>query len=301
MRVLVILASTIFLLASNPALFSHAQGQSRRASCQNPIRYRIGTLDPRFGIGREEFRRAIEDASNAWAIDRNFFRYDPQGKLRINLVYDTRQEITQHVILVRADISARMKEADSIEDRILFLKDKFRVLEASYSDQQASYEQANNSFNREAKRLNNAGGASETEFQILSDKRRSLRNQYALLEAKRQELNRSTDEVNGLIRKHNALLVRANAEASALNSSGSIGVQFEEGIYGRASGKEWIDIFQFESKAGLRVILAHELGHALGMNHNANPSSIMSPLIHTDRLVLTKEDEDGLKALCGPA
>ena len=127
MRVLVILTSALFLLASNPALFSHAHAQSRRASCQNPIRYRIGTLDPRFGIGREEFRRAIEDASNAWAIDRNFFRYDPQGKLRINLVYDTRQEITQHVILVRADISARMKEADSIEDRILFLKDKFRA------------------------------------------------------------------------------------------------------------------------------------------------------------------------------
>jgi hypothetical protein len=107
--------------------------------------------------------------------------------------------------------------------------------------------------------------------------------------------------VNGLIRKHNALLVRANAEVTALNSSGSIGVQFEEGIYGRASGKEWIDIFQFESKAGLRVILAHELGHALGMKHNANPSSIMSPLIHTDRLILTEEDEVGVNAICGPA
>jgi len=294
----VFLASASFLLVSSPAPFSYAQDRPRPASCQ--AKYRIGTLDPRFGITREEFRHAIEDASSAWAIDQKLFAYDPKGKLRINLVYDTRQKITQHVIAVRAGISARMKEADSIEDRILPLKAKFHVLEVSYSDQLASYERARDSFDQEAQRSKSNGGATETEFQNLSGKRQSLRNQHALLEAKRLDLNRSTDDVNELVRKHNALLVRANGEASALNSSGSIGVQFEEGIYIRAGGKEWIDIFQFENKDSLRVILAHELGHALGMKHNANPSSIMSPLIHTDRLALTTEDEDGLKAVCSP-
>jgi hypothetical protein len=144
------------------------------------------------------------------------------------------------------------------------------------------------------------GGASGAEFKILSGKRQSLRNQQATLEEKRQELNRATNATNELIRKRNALLNRANAEAGALNSSNSIGIQFEEGIYAREGDKEWIDIFQFESKASLRVILAHELGHALGIKHNANPSSIMSPLIHTDRLALTAEDENGLKAACPP-
>jgi len=299
MRVLIILASTVLLLVTT-APFSHAQDQARRATCRSPIRYKIGALDPRFGVTREDLQRAAEDASGVWATHQKLFQYDPRGKLRINLVYDTRQKNTQQVIFARAGISAKIKEADSIEDRILSLQNKFQPLEASYLEQEASYDQASDNFNREARRLNDAGGASETQFQILSDKRRSLRNQRAILEAKRQELNRSTDEINGLVEKHNALLVRANTEANALNRSGSIGVQFEGGLYSRASGKEWIDIFQFESKAGLRVILAHELGHALGMKHNANPSSIMSPLIHTERLALTGEDRDSLKAVCGP-
>ena len=96
------------------------------------------------------------------------------------------------------------------------------------------------------------------------------------------------------------MLIRANADATALNNTGSTGVQFEEGRYARAGGEEWIDIFQFGSEESLRVTLSHELGHALGMKHNANPASIMSALIHTDHLVLTAQDEDGLKAVCAP-
>jgi hypothetical protein len=289
-----LLAGAFFLLVPNAALFSHAQELHLRASsCQGQIKYRIGTLDSRFGITRDEFLRAIEDASGAWEIHQKLFKYDPKGKLRINLVYDTRQEITQRVISVRAGISARMKEVDAMED-------KLHALEAFHSDRLASYERAKDSFNEEAKHLNSDGESSGAEFKILSAKRQSLRNQQAILEAKRQELNRSADDANELSRKRETLLNRANAEADALNTSGSVGVQFEEGIYAREGDKEWIDIFQFESKASLRVILAHELGHALGIRHNANSSSIMSPLIHTDRLALTAEDEDGLKAACPP-
>jgi hypothetical protein len=292
------LTGALLLLASAPAFVSIAQDRLDNRPCAAAIKYRVGTLDPRFGITGEEFRLAIDEASNVWAVNRKLFQYDPKGKLQINLVYDTRQEITQRVIGARAGISARMKEADTIEEVLLSLKDKFHILEASYSDQLASYERAKDRFNRETKRLNKAGGASQIEFQNLSDKRQSLQNQQEKLEEKRQELNKLTDDMNGLIGKRNAFLVRANTEASALNSSRPIGVQFEEGIYVRVDGKEWIDIFQFESKDGLRVILAHELGHALGMKHNANPSSIMSPLIHTDRLALTAEDEYGLKVVC---
>ena len=178
------------------------------------------------------------------------------------------------------------------------MKENFRALDASYSDQLASYNRDQDSYSQEVKHWNSIGGAPEGEFHYLESKRQSLRKQPALLEANRQALNRLTDELNELIRKRNALLILANSEASAFNDSESAGVQFEQGRYVRTGGEEWIDIFQFESKDGLLVILAHELGHALGIKHNANPSSIMSPLIHTDRLVLTAEDEDGLKAAC---
>ncbi len=266
-------------------------------SCQSVLKYRIGTLDPRFGITREEFQRFIDEAGGVWASNQISLKYDRKAKLRINLVYDTRQEVTQRVITIRAGISARMREADLIESKLPPLKRNFHALEGAYSDQSASYKQAQDSYNQEVKKWNIRGGAPEAEFSALSSERQSLRKQHELLETERQDLARSTDEFNELVKKHDALLTDANAEASALNS-GAAGIQFEEGGYVRAGSEEWIDIFQFEGKGNLPVILAHELGHALGMKHNANPSSIMSPLIHTDHLALTAEDQDGVKDIC---
>jgi len=293
-----VLAGALFLLASSPAPAAHAQGQSRSASCPGPIRYRIGTLDPRFGITREEFRRLIEKAGNVWEEKQKNFLYDPKGKLPINLVYDARQKFTQTAIAIRAGVSAKLVQADLIKQQLLPLREEFNKIETSYSDQAASYKRAQDSYNRKVKQSNLAGGASDAGLQDFADERRSLRAQFNLLEAKRLEMNRATDELNTLIKKRNAVIELANAEAAAFNDAAPASLQFKEGRYVREGNEERIDVFQFENTDSLLVILAHELGHALGMKHNANPDSIMSPLIHTGRLVLTAEDEDGLKAVC---
>jgi len=293
-----VLAGALFLLASSLAPVAHAQGQSRSASCPGPIRYRIGTLDSRFGITHEEFRRLIEKAGNVWEEKQKIFQYDPKGKLPINLVYDARQKFTQTAIAIRAGVSAKLVQADLIKQQLLPLREEFNKIETSYSDQAASYKRAQDSYNRKVKQSNLAGGASEAGLQDFADERRSLRAQFNLLEAKRLEMNRATDELNTLIKKRNAVIELANAEAAAFNDAAPASLQFKEGRYVREGNEERIDVFQFENTDSLLVILAHELGHALGMKHNANPDSIMSPLIHTDRLVLTAEDEDGLKTVC---
>ena len=298
-----LLACAFILSVLGQAPFSHArdrmhaQSDARPLRCRTQIKYRIGTVDSKFGISREEFQHAIEEAGSAWTRKREFFKYDRKGQLQINLVYDTRQEITQQAIAIRAGISAKIKEADLIEDSISPLRKNFGALEASYSDHVTSYERDWDSYNKRAKNWNTAGGVSETEFQTLLKERQSLQKQLASLKQEKLELNRSTDELNQLIEKHNALLARASAEASTLNNSGA-SVQFERGRHIKEGREEWIDIFQFEDKANLLVTLAHELGHALGIGHNANPASIMSPLIHTDHLALTAEDEAGLKDAC---
>jgi hypothetical protein len=297
-----VLASAMILLASVPALFSHARdraapGPERPPPCTALIKYRIGALDPRFGITSEELQRYIEKAGNVWQGDRTLFQYDPKGKLPINLVYDTRQQFTQQVIAARASVSAKIAEADLIENRLSPLRENFRILDAAYSDQATSFEQAQDRHRKKIKELNLSGGLSETDQQEMANERQALQKQFNLLEAKRRELNHAADELNELIKKHNELLKRANAEANAFNA-GPANVKFEEGRYIREGREERIDIFQFENTDKLIVILAHELGHALGMKHNSNPASVMSPLIHTDRLALTAEDEDGLKTVC---
>jgi hypothetical protein len=300
-----LLASVLALVVWSPASSAMAQDQTAnprdwRQPCLTPIKYRIGALDPRFGITREDFRRRVEQAGELWAgaAGRKLFSYDDEGALEIDLVYDSRQETTQHLLAARASISEKLKQADQIKSQLLPLRDQFRSLDASFSSGLSSYQRALAAYNQVVTNWNRQGGAPQEEQQRLLGDSALLRKQADSLNESRLELNRQADQINVLVSKHNALLDRANAEANALNKSASYGNEFEEGLYTRQGGETRIQIFEYEGETALVIILAHEMGHALGIRHNANAASIMSPLVHTREPVLTAEDLDGLKAAC---
>lgn len=292
-----LLAGVLGLGLSSPILAGHARAEPAPV-CQAPIKFRIGAIDPRFGIGREDFRRDVEEAARLWegAAGRSLFSYDEKGTLEINLVYDSRQEATQKLIAVRASIVEKMEQIDAIKSKLAPLQAKFRNLDQSYSAQAAAYRQVLDDHNRTVSQFNQTGGVSEGEYQRLWSENLGLRKQGEVLEAQKQELNRVTADMNELVRTHNALLARASAEAEALSASSDS--KFEEGRYVRMGGDQKIEIYQYHSEAGLKVVLSHELGHALGIKHNANPSSIMSALIHTEQLALTADDMTGLGSAC---
>jgi hypothetical protein len=267
-------------------------------ACQTPIKYRIGTVDPRFGITREELRHDVEEAGKIWeaAAGHPLFIRDEKGPLEINLVYDSRQETTQRLIAVRSSIVEKLAQIDAIKDKLLPLQAKYRLLDQSYSAQAAAYRQVLDDHNKTVTQFSQKGGPPEGEYQRLGSEGLTLRRQADALEAQKQELNNLTAEMNELVRAHNALLVRARDEANTL--SGSFDAKFEEGRYVKQGGEQRIEIYQYHNEVGLRIVLSHELGHALGVKHNANASSIMAALIQTEKLVLTADDVSGLRAAC---
>jgi hypothetical protein len=273
-----------------------------RRSCLTPIKYRVGRLDARFGITREDFQRHVEEAAEVWAAaaGRKLFSADDRGGLEIDLVYDGRQEVTEHFVAARAGIAEKIKAADAISDETLPMRNRIAVLDNSYSSQSSSYREALTAYNKIVAQLNAKGGVPEAERQSLDSQKLVLQKRAAQLQAMRQEQNLLIGDLNALVRQHNMLVDRANAEAKALNESGVVGVQFEQGRYFRRSSEEHIHIFEYESETGLVVILAHEMGHALGIRHNGDPASIMSPLVHTKTPILTAEDREGLKTACSP-
>jgi len=103
--------------------------------------------------------------------------------------------------------------------------------------------------------------------------------------------------VNADIDAFNAKTRALNAEIADFNKGA--GHPFEEGEFVSDSSGERISVFEFVGTDQLERVLAHELGHALGLGHNDNPDSIMYANNESGNLVPSADDVAALDALCG--
>jgi hypothetical protein len=261
--------------------------------CSRPIEYSIGKVDSRFGISQAQFLTDIQQAMHIWEdpIYKKLFAFattsTANSDLILNLNYDNRQQTTVELQKINSTI-------DSAGSRYKNLVQTYNSLLASYNDQKttlaslieryqadkASYEQ-DQSSSREQKRID-------------------LNNEVAIINAKQQSLNALIDTINNDAALLNALAKELNLKVDSYNSvNATIGKEFEEGVYSTKGDTPSITIFQYSNHDKLIRVLAHELGHALGLDHIANnPKAIMYFLNTASNDKLTQDDLDALKAVC---
>lgn len=137
-------------------------------------------------------------------------------------------------------------------------------------------------------------GASEVEEKIKQMKR-SVNRKTTELEQARQNVNREADRLNEIIAQNTGLI-------DQYNESFSEGYRFHQGVYSREGSRETINIYKFEDEHDLKLILAHEAGHALGLPHVENPESVMYPAMRRQNradLALSDQDQAALRQVCG--
>ena len=287
-------ALLILLLAGAGGYYLYA-----RTPCHTPIAYSVGALDPRFDLSEQELLDATVKAAALWedAAGENLFEYKKGGSLPINLVYDSRQETTQHNSQLSDAIDSTVETADSVKAAYNAAQAKYKAASAAYFAAQAQYQSALAEYNAQVEYWNVRGGAPQSEYKALRSQKAALEERAGAVEQLRLESNTQAQSVNALSARYNELASKANATITVLNQTANR--EFEEGLYVRSAAGARIDIYEFRDKGKLVRVLAHELGHALGLEHNHNPESLMYEINQSDNTEPTAEDLAALKAACG--
>jgi len=274
---------------------------NRVQPCERPITYSIGTIDPRFNLTKEDLLNDLGTAEKIWGTPANkqLFEYSPTGYLKINFIYDYRQQSTEAMKKIGLVINDDQSSYDA-------LKAKYNSLDTSYNTEKtkvdalvAAYNVDKSAYEKDVSYWNSHGGAPKAEYTILEQKKIDLGNQLTIINQDKESLNQMVDTINSAGIILNRLIAELKLQVNTYNTVGSsVGKTFNQGEYISNSNGTEIDIYQFDNTNQLVRVLAHEFGHAIGLNHINNPKAIMYYINEGINEKLTADDLSALKKEC---
>ena len=285
------LALIIFILWSAYQTHQHPQLKFNSLSDRithpfdTRLRYRIAEVDPRFKLSPEQVQSISQQAAQIWkeGTGQDYFVYDPNAQLEIHLIYDQRQsdseQSREHLSQLESNQQTwvdKKKRLDQVEQDLLWSK---QLLDQKKQQLDQQIQQ----FNQEQK------FAQQNPDQF-RQRKETLQQNVQILQLEISQYNQKIAQLNGQIGELNALDQQLDASVQQYKQRFQPHM-FHKGLF---NGKQ-ILIYEFESEADLRLTLAHELGHALGLAHNDDPKALMYPIMKDQDLLhfqLTPTDRE---------
>ena len=241
-------------------------------SCNLPIKYSIGNVDPKFKLSDSEVLTIAKDAEIRWdnALGKNILEYDPNAPMKINLIYDQRQTEVDNL---KSEIAKLDSSSNSLND----WSSKIDTIISNYEIDLNNYNSRLNNYNNQVNYWNMMGGAPSYTYYSLQNEGSNLDILRNNLEARRQNIIKMANLLDSESAKYNSDLEKLKGYMDQNKNK-----LITQGLYYTDGNK--IDIFTFWDSEELRLVLMHELGHSFGIDHDQGSSSIMYSVLGDQNL-----------------
>lgn len=245
------------------------------------VRYRIAAIDPRFNLTESELKRISQQATDIWkqGLGQDFFVYDPDARLSIHLIYDQRQDESQqrrdHISkLTQNEVGIKQKNTE-----LKAMQENLARHKAALDVQQRSFQELSQDYNAMIRQYNQHGGVPAAQQPAVQQRLARLRTEQQFLDQQITSFNLRVQEYNQRVSELNHLDQGFNQAIDQFNQ------RFQPRMFDKGSfnGRE-IHIYEYESEDDLRMTLAHEFGHALGMKHHNEPKALMYPMLEQQEM-----------------
>lgn len=226
--------------------------------CSTPMVYAVGSVDKRFGLSKERVLTELTRAEKTWERydTRNLFEYMPDSAkpdIRVDFVYDSRQRGLETQKAVQAESDAYAKAVRAYEGRL-------KTYEANSNE----YNIAVKKYDADIARWNKGSRRDSTEYSRLHAEGDRIDSLYA-------SLNKESKVLEDIRDKLEPIRIALNTKIKEINkNSGEI---IEDGRWDPQ--EKTITIYRYDGDKELQWVLAHELGHAIGMDHVEDPKAVM--------------------------